>query len=473
MAFAFGQRYFAFALQLGTSIILARLLTPAETGIFSLAATAVAIAAIVREFGISDYIISQKDTTPQMLRAAFTVSLLVAWSLAAVIAIAAYPLSWAYKEPGVATVMHILALNFMLLPIGSTASALLLKSMSFDKGFVIQTMSAVAGAATTLLCAWSGLSYASPAWGSVAAILTSVVLMLMIQSNALLLRPSFKDIGQVLKFGSQSTLARIADGLSTRADDFIVSGLLGFHSSGILSKANSLNGGFYTFFASAIVSVSAPLMAQARHQGRDMLAAGARITQLMSVVQWMFFATMGLCAHEIIFLLFGSTWLEAAPILQIGAFQGLFYAPFMLCIPMLTAHGAMGVQMRVSMIFGVVMVGLLVVGAMHSLIATAAGAALAHVLRLMLLARATERVCNVSLREMVLPLRGSAFVALAGASAVAATRYAGVLLGWHVAAVLAAAIAAGATCCLAAAAATRHPLTQELRRLAQRRAASP
>jgi hypothetical protein len=125
------------------------------------------------------------------------------------------------------------------------------------------------------------------------------------------------------------------------------------------------------------------------------------------------------------------------------------------------------------MIFGVVMVGLLLLGALHSLIATAAGAALAHILRLMLLARATQQVCNVSMREMVLPLRGSALVALAGAAAVAATRHAGVLLGWHVAVVLAAAIAAGAACCLVAAAAVRHPLILELRRLALRRAASP
>jgi O-antigen/teichoic acid export membrane protein len=54
VVYAFGQRYLAFVIQLTTSIILARLLTPEETGVFSLAAAAVAIGTILREFGTTD-----------------------------------------------------------------------------------------------------------------------------------------------------------------------------------------------------------------------------------------------------------------------------------------------------------------------------------------------------------------------------------------------------------------------------------
>ena len=132
MFYSFGQRYLAFVIQLGTSIILARLLSLSETGVFSLAAAAVALGAILREFGTTDYVVSQKDLSEEKLRAAYSVTIGVAWAAAAALFLAAAPLARLYHEPGVATVMHVLCLNFALVPLGSTAVALLTKELRFD-----------------------------------------------------------------------------------------------------------------------------------------------------------------------------------------------------------------------------------------------------------------------------------------------------------------------------------------------------
>jgi O-antigen/teichoic acid export membrane protein len=471
--FAFAQRYFSFALQLGTSIVMARLLTPQETGIFSLAATAVAIGGIVREFGIGDYIVSQKEMTPEKVRAAFTVTIGVAWSIALVIALAAYPLAALYHEPGVAHVMHILCLNFMLLPLGATALAMLVKELKFDTVFVIQAASALVGAAVTVACALNGFSYTSPAWGSVASIVTTFALLLVMQPHAVMMRPGLGNLRHVLKFGGQNTMSRLVEGISTRADDFIISGMLGFHSSGILSKSNSLNAGFYTFFASAVVSVASPLMARARHAERDIFEDYRRVTLLMAAVQWLFFGLMGICAHEIILLLFGPAWLEAVPILQIGAIQGLIYSPFMLCTPLLTAYGAMGAQLRVNLVFGVTLATCLVVGAMHSLVAAAALSVLAHVVRLLLLAAAAHRLCGISTMAIVRGMGPTAVIGLGAAAAAWAGRSLALWLQLPLVLNLALAMGCGALACLALAVVFKHPLALELNKLRHRRAIAP
>lgn len=463
--FAFAQRYFSFALQLGTSVILARLLTPQETGIFSLAATAVAIGAIVREFGIGDYLVSQKELTPEKIRAAFTVTVAVAWIIAVVIALAAYPLAALYNEPGVARVMHILCLNFMLLPLGATTMALLVKALKFDIVFVIQAGSALVGAAVTILCALNGLSYTSPAWGSVASIVATFVLLMLLQPQAARMRPSFRNLRQVLQFGGKNTMSRIVEGVSTRADDFIISGMLGFHSSGILSKSNSLNAGFYTFFASAVVSVASPLMARARHSGREIAEDYRRVTLQIAAVQWLFFGVMGICAHEIILLLFGPNWVEAVPILQIGAVQGLIYAPFMLCTPVLTAYGAMGAQLRVNLVFGATLATCLLIGAMHSLIAAAALSVIAHTVRLLLLARAAKAVCGISTYEIVRSMGPTAAMAVGAAVATLLGRSLAEWLQLPLVLNLGVAVASGGLACLGLAVAFKHPISAELKRL--------
>lgn len=465
MMYAFAQRYFSFALQLATSVILARLMTPQETGIFSLAATAVAIGAIVREFGIGDYIVSQKELTPEKIRAAFTVQVSMAWLIAVVIALAAKPLAALYNEPGVAEVMYILCLNFVLLPLGATTMALLVKELRFDIVFVIQAGSALAGATVTVVGALNGLSYTSPAWGSVASILAAFMLLMAVQPHTTAMRPGFRNLRQVLRFGGQNTLSRMVEGVSTKADDFIISGMLGFHSSGILSKSNSLNAGFYTFFASAVVSVASPLMARARHAGVDIAEEYKRVTLQIAAVQWLFFGVMGLCANEIILLLFGPQWTDAIPILQLGAVQGLLYAPFMLCTPVLTAWGAMAALLRVNVVFGLTLVTCLMVGALHSLIAAAALAVVAHTVRLMLLARAAKALCGISTPMIVRSMGHTALIALGAAAATAVGRWLALQMQWPAVITLGVAVTCGTLAWLALVVALGHPIVAELKRL--------
>jgi O-antigen/teichoic acid export membrane protein len=463
--YAFGQRYLAFVVQLATSIILARLLTPQETGVFSLAVAAVAIGTILREFGTTDYVVSQKDISPEKLRAAYTVTVGFAWATAAVLFVAAYPLAAHYNEPGLATVMHVLCLNFMLVPLGSTATALLTKSLRFDVLFWIQTISVVASALVTVGCAMAGLSSQSPAWGSVAGIATTVGILFVRNPRSVLMVPGLHDLRHVLRFGGTLTVARIIESMANRSPDFIVSGMLGFHSGGVLSKANSLNAGFYDFFASAVVRVATPVLAAARH-GNTAVAQGYRhAIVMMAAVQWLFFGLMGITAPELVLVLFGNQWLQAVPILQIGAVQGLIYAPFMLCIPLLTACGAAAAQLRINLIYGVVLVAALAIGCLHSLTAAAALSVGAHLVRMALFSVATREQCGISTRSVVAGLGPTAVVCAFAALCALATRVAMNTLGGVAWVTLAATVSAAVVAFLSAAAIAKHPLTGELRRL--------
>ncbi len=465
VVFAFSQRYLAFVVQLGTSVILARFLTPLETGVFSLAVAAVAIGAILREFGTSDYIISQKDMTPEKLRAAYTVTISIAWSIAAVLFVLAYPLAALYKEPGVADVMHVLCLNFFLVPLGSTATAVLAKELRFDTLFWMQTSATVVSAVVTVLCAVYGFSSTSPAWGSVAGISTTIAFLLYRSPGAVFMRPTFQHLRQVVRFGGTVTASKLVEGVSTRCDDFIVSGMLGFHASGLLSKSNSLNAGFYSFFASAVVSVATPVIAQARHSNRAVDDGYRRALTMMASVQWLFFGLMGIGAHEIIWVLFGKNWLEAVPILQIGAIQGLLYAPFMLCTPLLTAFGAATVQLRANLIFGVVLATCLALGALHSLLMAATLSVLAHIVRMLLLGQATQAVCGISTWSVVRGLGPTALVCSAAAVVAWVTRWGLVSLDLPAVLVLAGTVVAAVACFLAGALLVQHPVTAEIKRL--------
>ncbi len=464
MVYALAQRYLAFIVQLFTSIVLARLLTPEETGVFSLAAAAVAIGVIMREFGTSDYLISQIDADRARVRAAYTVTVGIAWAVALALLLAAKPLAAAYNEPGVESVLHVLCLNFALVPMGSTAMALLTKEMRFDYLFYINSLSILVGATVTMGCAYFGLSYVSPAWGSVAGIATTVVILFIRQPSSIFMWPTLHGLTGVLRFGGTLTIARIIDGLASRAPDFIISGLLGFHATGLYSKASSLNGAFYEFFGSAVSRVAIPVIASARQQGLAVSEQFKQTTIIMASVQWLFFGFMIVAAPEIVLVLFGKQWAGAIPLLQLGAVGGILYAPFMLCQPLLTAFGNARGQLIAAIAFALALVVTMTIGSLYSLEAAVALTLLAALVRVSLLHRASLGYSGISIAPLLKALRPTAAISLVS---VCASLVAALILRHADAPGIVVLAGSGAMCMvvfLILIAAANHPLRAELAR---------
>jgi O-antigen/teichoic acid export membrane protein len=418
LLFSLGQRYIAFALQLVSSIILARLLTPHETGIFSLAAAAVAIGHLLREFGTAEYVITETDLTRAKLRAAYGVNFAFALGVAAALLLLAGPLAEWYHEPGIRAVLMLLALNFVLLPFGSVGFAVLSKEMAFDSIFVVQTTAAVTGAVVTVAAALAGQSYLSPAIGSLSSIAVTVVLLGVITPGNVFMWPSWLGVKAVLRFGGPLTVARFVDQAAARSTDFIVSALLGFAATGFMSKANSLLSGFNEFFSSAFTRVATPALARSAASLPELRDAYVRATVMISTALGLFFVLLGIFGSELILLLFGPAWLPAVAFVHIGAAGSLMFAPYMLASSLLTARRAVRWQLWIQLATAPVWVLMIYLGAQRSIEAVAAFSLLASALRLALTGLALRSTCGLSLRMILRPL-GPTTAVCAGAAVTA------------------------------------------------------
>ena len=114
LALSFASKYSDLVITTVTVLVLARLLTPEEIGIYSVGAAVVAMAHVVRDFGVGNYLIQEKELTQDRIRTAFAVTLIIGWTMAAVLFAASGPVSRLYAEPGLAHVMKVLSLTFMV-----------------------------------------------------------------------------------------------------------------------------------------------------------------------------------------------------------------------------------------------------------------------------------------------------------------------------------------------------------------------
>lgn len=468
LAWSFAERYASVAISLVSSMIVARLLTPAEVGVFSMCAAVMVVATMVREFGVNEYIVQEREMTVEKLRSAYAVAFCMSWSLGALLLLARQPIAAYYGEPRIAQLIAVLSLNFFILPLASPAYGMMNRAVELRRVFVLQTASTLANAATAVLLAWRGFGAASLAWASVAAIAVQTLLVIAMRPAEALMRPDFRHARPIFRYGAYQMSARLTETLTMNAHEFIIARRFGFTSVGLFSRAKGLVDLLHANLISAIARVSTPVMAQIHRQDTSLLATYARGTAILAAIAWPLYGLLAIAAPEVIYIMLGSQWQAAAPIavvLAIGMTPAALYA---LGPGLLAATGKVELKLRVTTIVAVVHLAGLALAMPFGLLAMAAvwlGSSLASLLTYAIVLR---RQLACSMADLYRPSLASLAIAVASIGAQFAAMQAARAAGLPAVLSIAATLAAGAAAWGAAARAFSHPAYAELSRLVRR-----
>lgn len=351
LGWSLAERYVSALLALAASMIMARLLTPAEIGKFSLCAAALAIAATMRDFGISEYIIQERELTEQKLRGAYAMSIVTAWSAGLVAFLLREPIAHYYGEAELGAILAILCLNFVLLPFATPAFAVLNRDLEFRKVFFIQITATALQAVAGVTLAVLGHGARSLAWASVIGIGVQILAITMVRPKNSFMWPSFTAAAGVFRYGIVSVTSRVIDTATGNAHEFIIGKQLGFAELGLFSRAMGLVEMFSNNVTAAVARVAMPAMANAHRDRRNISGAFARSTAIFTSVAWPFFGFVAVTAPEIIRVLFGPQWDAAAPVATLLAISMFPPALFALSASALAAMGQVQRRLKISLQF--------------------------------------------------------------------------------------------------------------------------
>ena len=136
LALSAAQSYLGVVLQLASTVVLSRVLTPAEVGVYAIATAFAALATNFRDFGIAEYLIQAKTLSERNIRAAFAVNIAMSWAMAVLIFVGALWAGSFYRSDVLVDVMRVQALNFLLIPFGAINMAWFRREMNFKPQFV-------------------------------------------------------------------------------------------------------------------------------------------------------------------------------------------------------------------------------------------------------------------------------------------------------------------------------------------------
>lgn len=342
------------AVGFGISMLLARLLAPADFGLLGMVLVFTAVLSAVQELGLGQAVVYfQQDR--ETVAACFTVSFLTSSLMALGLIAAAPAIAGFYRTPALAPVVRWLSLSLLLGGCRVVAMGLLLKSFRFRRVTVLESISGLLGGGVAVVLAWRGFGV----WSLVCNLLLSEALQtagaLASCPPSLTLRLRPRVLKMVLAWSLPLTGSTLCWQWYSNADYLIIGRVLGSRVLGIYTIAYRLAGFVNERIGPVLGRVSFPTFSALKQERQAAVAHWLVLVESTALLTVPLIALLAVNAEDLILILLTRKWLSAAHLLQILAVVAVLKTAAPLTLNLLAASGRTDIQFQYSLLNAIVM----------------------------------------------------------------------------------------------------------------------
>jgi len=401
-----GSSFLQKAMSVGTMVILARILGPADFGLFALAFIAIDALGLFKSMGFDSALIQRKDNIEQAANTAFFIIPVLGIALYLVLSILAPWIGKFLNNQGVVGIIRALGIIFVIGCFGKVPAALLEKNIQFKKVSVIEISSAIIYSLTAIVLAFSKMGVWSLVIAYILKTLNNNILFWVFSKW----RPRFefdKKIAlEMFHFGKFLFLGGAVWFLKMNLDNMLVGKLLGVMALGLYAIAFNIANFGADYFGSKVHRVIFPAFSKIQDDRYDLKQAFLKTTKLVSIFAFPFCAVMFLMGDELIRVIYGSKWIAAIPVLKVLALAGLFNT---LPVAMWSLFNATG-HPRASFWFTVIQVVLFFLlisplAKLYGLIGVGIVVALASLVAIIVYIPFTKNLISLRMKDIYLSLK--------------------------------------------------------------------
>jgi O-antigen/teichoic acid export membrane protein len=316
-----------FILQMGSTVILARLLLPEDYGLIGMVTVTLGFAQLFKDLGLANATVQQAEITHQQVSTLFWLNFVISSLTAVIVAALAPVVSWFYQEPRLMGITLALSSIFVFGGLTVQHQALLRRQMYFSSLAKIEILSALFGILTAITAANYGFGY----W---ALVLMQIVTTL---GNALGVwwacswRPGMpvkgSGIKSMLAFGGNLTGFNIVNYFSRNLDNILIGRYWGSEQLGLYAKAYQLLLLPIQQINTPITNVALPALSSLQNEPKLYSRYYYKAILLITTLGMPIVALMFASADKVILLILGKQWLGVLPLFKFlmpAAFTGTF-----------------------------------------------------------------------------------------------------------------------------------------------------
>lgn len=308
------------SLGLISTLILVRLLTPADFGLVAMAMSFVTMAEVLTAFGFDLALIQNKDAGDEHFHTAWTLNVIFG-ALASVVLLAlAWPAAHFYENPTVLPVLCCLAFSPLIASLENIGIVRFRKDLEFKREFTFRASRRFIAFAVTLPFAFIIGNH----WALVAGLLAAKAGASALSYFAHPFRPKFtlSKTTELMHFSRWMLLAGISGFLRERSTDFFLGRMHGAASLGVYNISNDVANMTTVELSQSINRALMPSFAKIE-AGPALVDAYRNAMSVLAAVSMPMAAGIFAVAPYLVPVMLGRQWLMATPLLEVLAFNGL------------------------------------------------------------------------------------------------------------------------------------------------------
>jgi len=390
----------SFILQFTASIVLARILTPYEMGVYAVALATVASLAIIQAMGLQSLIVREEELTRSLSTTAFSINAVLAAVLAATTFAASFFGRSVFHDQGVGRVLLVLAFTPLFGALEFLPAANLERAGRFKVMSMITTAANVTGTIFTIGLALLGFRYMSIAYAQVAALAVSAALYTLIGFRHVRFALGLKDWRRVANFGVQILMTTGVNSITRRLSDLILGRMLGLTALGVYSRATNLQNLLWTNIYLVLSRVLLVDFSELNRRGASLRFRYITMMECFTALLWPAFCGFAVLAGPFLHAVYGDRWLAATRPLVLLCLASVLQVSMAMTFEVFVARGELGKQTRIEIYKSILFLPLFVLACQISIEAAAATRILDALLSIVLYRPALNRATDTRMREL-------------------------------------------------------------------------
>ena len=303
-----------FGIQIGSTMILARLLVPGDFGLIGMAVAVTGFITLFRDLGLSQATVQRENITHEDVNALFWVNVAVSVALALLTVALAPLLGWFYGDGRVTAITMVLAAGFVVGGIAVQHQALMDRQMRFTSRGAVDVSSLAIGAGAGIVAAMLGAGY----WALVVQTLAmtfSAAVGFWLLSRWRPGRPAWSGAARsMLHFGGHLTGFQVVNYLGRNVDNLLIGRVWGAGPLGLYTRAYQLLMLPIRQVNAPLASVGMPALGRLRAEPERYRKVYLRVLEKIALLTMPAVALLIATSDWVIRLVLGPGWEGAATI---------------------------------------------------------------------------------------------------------------------------------------------------------------
>lgn len=329
-------------------LILARLLVPEDFGIVAKAAMLQGILELLTTFGLDSALISDQKATRAHYNTVWTLNVLRGFGIAGILAASAYPAAVFFNEPKLDTVIYCYAGVTALRGFVNVGIVDFRKLLTFNRDFTFNVLVKVSSFVATIAFALVWRNY----WAFVVGVAVGAAVSVLASFRMSSYRPllTLSEWRPLFHFSKWMLVSSFAGSISSKLDTLVLSRFAPTASLGFYTVSYEIASAPSSELAMPVARAVMPGLAVLNETRGQFAGMYERALSLVLFLAIPAACGMSVLARDITEVALGDQWLDAAALIQILAFVGIFRAVMSLSTAGYISFGRVDVLAKVSMV---------------------------------------------------------------------------------------------------------------------------